>query len=81
MRIVLESSDDVLMVQRGPFLDTGGGRIAYVVDDGLAERRSISVGASSINAIQIVSGLQEGETIVISSVSQFDGANTVYVTD
>ena len=81
VRIVLEASEDVLMVQRGPFLDTGGGRIAYVVNDGLAERRTISIGASSINAVQILDGLQEGDTIVISSVSQFDGANTVYVTD
>jgi HlyD family secretion protein len=81
VRIVLEASNDVLMVQRGPFVDTGGGRIAYVINDGLAERRPISIGASSINSIQIVSGLEEGETIVISSVGQFDGANTVYVTD
>jgi len=81
VRIILEASNDVLMVQRGPFLDTGGGRIAYVFRDGLAERRPISIGASSINSIQILSGLEEGDTIVISSVSQFDGANTVYVTD
>ena len=81
VRIVLEASKDVLMVQRGPFLDTGGGRIAYIVNDGLAERRTITVGASSINSIQIVDGLNEGDTIVISSVSPFDGAGTVYVTD
>lgn len=81
VRIVLEASNDVLMVQRGPFLDSGGGRVAYVVDDGLAVRRPITIGASSINSIQIVSGLEEGESIVISSVSQFEGANTVYVTD
>ena len=81
VRIVLEASNDVLMVQRGPFLDTGGGRIAYIVNDGLAERRTITVGASSINSIQIVDGLNEGDTIVISSVSPFDGAGTVYVTD
>jgi len=81
VRIILEASNDVLMVQRGPFLDTGGGRIAYVMRDGLAERLPISIGASSINSIQILSGLEEGETIVISSISQFDGANTVYVTD
>lgn len=81
VRIVLEASEDVLMVQRGPFVDSGGGRIAYVLNDGLAERRSIQIGASSINSLQIVNGLEEGETIVISSISQFDGANTVYVTD
>jgi HlyD family secretion protein len=80
-RIVLESSNDVLMVQRGPFLDTGGGRIAYVLQDGLAQRRSITLGASSIASLQVLDGLEEGEEIIISSISQFDGANTVYVTD
>ena len=81
VRIVLEASNDVLMVQRGPFLDTGGGRIAYVVNDGIAERRAIQIGASSINSLEVVSGLEEGEQIVISSVSQFNGVNTVYISD
>jgi len=81
VRIVLEASNDVLMVQRGSFFDTGGGRVAYVLNDGLAERRTIQIGASSISALEIVSGLEEGEQIVISSLAQFDGANTVYVTD
>ena len=81
VRIVLEASDDVLMVQRGPFLDTGGGRVAYVVNDGLAERRAIQIGASSINSLEIVSGLEEGEQIVISSVGQFNGVDTVYISD
>ena len=81
VRVVLEASDDVLMVQRGPFLDTGGGRIAYVVSDGLAMRRPIQIGASSINSLEIVSGLAEGDTIVISSINQFQSAGTVYLTD
>lgn len=81
VRIVLESSTDVLMVQRGPFFDSGGGRIAYVIEDGVAERRPIRVGASSINALQIVDGLAEGDTIIVSSVTPFDGAETVYITN
>ena len=44
-RIVLESRDDVLKVQRGPFLDTGGGRVAYVVQDDVAVRTPIQTGA------------------------------------
>jgi HlyD family secretion protein len=51
------------------------------LNDGLAERRAIQVGASSISSLEIVSGLEEGEQIVISSIGQFNGANTVYVTD
>ena len=81
VRIMLERSDDVLMVQRGPFLDSGAGRIAYVLKNGVAHRTPIELGASSIESLQIAAGLKEGDTIIISSISDFDGAETVYVRD
>ena len=81
-RILLAEYSDVLMVQRGQFLDSGGGRLAYVVtDDGVAERRQIETGARSLGAVQIVAGLNPGETIVISNLDPFRGADTVLLTD
>lgn len=80
-RIVLDSRDDVLTVQRGPFFDSGAGRVAYVVDDRIAVRRPISTGATSLGEIEIVDGLEEGETIVISSVEPFQGAERVLLTE
>ena len=81
-RILLAEHNDVLMVQRGQFLDTGGGRLAYVVsDDRVATRRQIRTGAYSLGAVEIVSGLEAGETIVISNLDPFRGAETVLLTD
>ena len=81
-RILLEERPGVLTLQRGQFLDSGGGRIAYVVsDDGLARRRPIDVGARSLSAVEIVSGLREGDRVVISSIDQFRGADTVLISD
>ena len=81
-RVLLAEYNDVLMVQRGQFLDSGAGRIAYVVnDDHLAERRQIQTGARSLGAVEIVSGLQPGETIVVSNLDPFRGADTVLLTD
>lgn len=81
-RVLIEELPGVLMLQRGQFLDSGGGRIAYVLDrDGLAHRRSIAIGARSLSSVQVESGLQEGETVVISSLEPFQGAETVLVTD
>jgi len=81
-RILMEEKKDVLTLQRGQFLDSGGSRIAYVVDnDNVAHRRSIEVGARSLAAVEIVKGLQEGEQVVISSVDQFRSADTVLVTN
>jgi len=76
-RILLEEKPDVIMVQRGQFFDSGNGRIAYVVEDGIARRRSITTGATSLNTIEILNGLAAGETIIISSTDTFDGAETV----
>ncbi len=79
VRIVMDSRDGVLMVQRGPFLDAGGGNIAYVVHDGIATRTSIHTGATSISQVEILDGVQEGDTLIVSDTGSFENANTVYL--
>ena len=81
-RILLAEHADVLMVQRGQFLDSGGGRLAYVVtEERVAERRQIRTGARSLGAVEIIAGLEPGETIVVSNLDPFRGADTVLLTD
>lgn len=81
-RVLLEERPSVLTLQRGQFLETGGGRIAYVMtQDDIAERRQISIGGRSLSAVEIISGLEEGDRVIISSIDQFGGAETVLVTD
>jgi HlyD family secretion protein len=80
-RIILEARDDALTVQRGSFVDSGGGRVAYVVEDGLARRTPIKLGASSIGAIEIAAGLAEGDEIIISGTDTFGDAEIVRLTD
>ena len=81
-RILIEERPNVLKLQRGQFLDSGGGRIAYVLgDDGVAHRRAITIGARSLAAVEIASGLSEGDRVVTSSLDQFQGAETVFISD
>ena len=82
VRVLLAEHNDVTMVQRGQFLDSGGGRIAYLVsEDGVAQKRQIETGARSLGAVEIVAGLQPGDTIVISNLDAFRSAETVLLTD
>ena len=76
-RILIDERPNVLMVERGSFVDSGAGRIAYLVHDGIAERKPIQVGATSLNAVEIVSGVKEGDRIVISGTDTFNGAEKV----
>ncbi len=81
-RILIEEKPNVLTLQRGQFLETGGGRIAYVLDgQGLAVRKPILIGARSLGAVEIQEGLDEGDQVVISSIEQFRGAESVLITD
>jgi HlyD family secretion protein len=78
-RIVLDTRRDVLMVERGPFLEQDGGRFAYVVDGSSAVRKPIQAGASSLNAVEIISGLQAGQRIVVSGSDQFENAERIRI--
>jgi HlyD family secretion protein len=80
-RILIEERADVLQVERGPFLESGGGNIAYVVVDGIAERRTIRTGAVSLQAVEILEGAKEGDQIVVSGTDQFDNAERVRIAE
>ncbi|MFH2079832.1 MAG: efflux transporter periplasmic adaptor subunit, partial [Pseudomonadota bacterium] len=68
-------------VARGPFVEQHGGRHAYVVEDGIAVRRPIVLGATSVGEVEILEGLQPGERIVISGTDNFEDAERVAIND
>jgi HlyD family secretion protein len=80
VRILIEQRDNVLMVDRGSFVDQDGGNFVYVVHDNVAERRPIRVGASSIAKVEILGGLAVGDRIVISGGDAFGAAERVILT-
>ena len=76
-RLILETRSDVVKVPRGPFVESGGGRQAYVIEDGMAVLRPIQVGSLSVSEVEIVSGLEIGDQIIVSDTARFDGAEKV----
>ncbi len=79
VRLVIDKRPDVLKVARGPFLEDGAGRQAYVIDGDLAVLSPIEVGAVSIGEVEIVSGLREGDRIIISDMTRFQSAETILI--
>src|SRR5262249_8966135 len=80
-RILIEERTDVLQVERGPFLEAGGGNSAYIVDGGVAERRPIRTGAVSLDAVEILSGAKVGDRIVVSGTDTFGNAERVRISE
>jgi HlyD family secretion protein len=78
-RILMESKHDVLLVERGQFLQSANGTVAYVLQDGLAIRTQIKTGARSLSVVEVLNGLTEGQRIIISGTDQFNGAKTVLI--
>ncbi|HJR72401.1 MAG TPA: efflux RND transporter periplasmic adaptor subunit [Luteimonas sp.] len=78
-RIVLDTRRNALKVERGSFVDQGGGRYAYVVDGSSAVRRPIRIGVSSLSEVEILDGLQPGERIVVSGTDQFGDAEKIKI--
>jgi len=80
-RLLLESKYDVLKVPRGPFLESLGGRQVYLVNNGVVKLHPIKVGSISVTEVEIETGLQVGDRIVLSDLSRFEGAKTLLLRD
>jgi HlyD family secretion protein len=80
-RILIEDRQDVLKIERGPFVERGGGNTAYFVDGKIAVRRPIRIGALSLDAVEIVSGARPGDEIVVGGSDGFQNAQQVRISD
>jgi HlyD family secretion protein len=78
-RLLIEEKPNVLMLPRGPFVENDGGRYAYVVRDGIATRTPITMGATSVSSVEIVSGLKQGDKVVVAGTDAFNSANRVSI--
>ena len=76
-RILLEQREAVLQVARGQFLESSNGQFAYKVQNGVAVKTPIALGARSLSAVEVLSGLSEGDQIIISGTDMFQGANQI----
>jgi HlyD family secretion protein len=77
--IDLERLDDVLYVGRPAFgQENSTIQLFKLEDDGRdAIRVPVKVGRASVNSIQVVDGLHEGDTVVLSDMSRWDNTDRI----
>ena len=77
--VVIQRLDDVTYVGR-PAYGQANQRVGMfkLVEDGqFAERVNVMLGASSVNEIAVIEGLQEGDIVILSDMSNWDGFDRV----
>ncbi|GLP97950.1 efflux RND transporter periplasmic adaptor subunit [Paraferrimonas sedimenticola] len=78
-RVLLENRKDVLMVKRGAFVASGGGREVYAVQGEVAVKHEIVLGARSTSHVEVIDGGKPGDVWVISSTQDFEDAEEVLI--
>lgn len=79
-RIEFEKKEDVLMVKRGAFIGSLGGKFIFkIAEDNYANKIAITTGASSVEYIEITSGLGAGQQVITSDYADFNKAEQIYL--
>jgi HlyD family secretion protein len=78
-RLLIEEKPNVLMLPRGSFVESEGGRFAYVVTNGTAVRTPIKMGGTSVSNVEILSGLKQGDKVVVAGTDTFANAARVSI--
>lgn len=79
-RIEFEKKEDVLMVRRGAFMGSLGGNFIFkLVEDNYADKTAITTGASSVDFIEILSGVEVGQQVITSDYRDFSQVAQIYL--
>jgi HlyD family secretion protein len=79
--ITIERLNDVLFIGRPGFGQANSSVGIFKVDKGKGEatRVTVQLGVASVNTIEVKKGLQIGDSVIISDMSQFDNTNRVRI--
>ncbi len=69
VQLVLESRSDSVLITRDALVESGEQRLVYVVPNGQVQVREVTVGAISGNIVEIVEGVSEGESVIVTAQS------------
>jgi HlyD family secretion protein len=77
--IRIDRLPNVLFVGKPVQLGSTATASLFVVDGNVAHRKQVRLGKASASTIQVVSGLREGEKVILSDVSAWAGASSIEI--
>jgi HlyD family secretion protein len=81
-RIEFEKKSNVLMIKRGAFIGSLAGKFAFKkLNDNSAKKMAITTGATSVEYVELTSGVNKNDQIIISDYLDFAQAEQIIITD
>jgi RND family efflux transporter MFP subunit len=77
VNIVIDSREDAVIIPRRAVF----GRNVFVVKDGVVELRTVALGFTSMNEVEILEGVREGERVIVEGIDLFRDGDRVSVTE
>lgn len=71
--------EDALRIPNASYYIGAGEYELWVVKDGQAETRKVKLGESSFEYVEVLSGLNQGEQVIVSDMSQYKGKKSIKI--
>ena len=83
IKLELGESKEAVLIPRGGFYQSTGGQWVFIVDESgeFAYRRNISIGRQNPRFYEVLSGLEPGEQVIISSYDNFGDVDKLILKD
>ena len=79
--LVTSTHNDVLRVSNGAAFKGSSVQDVFVVNNGKAERRTVHIGMTNFDFVEIKDNLQPGDVIITSDMSEFKNAKEITITN
>jgi len=79
VEIVVGEKPSALVIPRGALMRDGNARVVYGYVDGKARRRPVEVGLIAPNDVEIVSGIRDGDRVILPGATPLRDGDAVNV--
>ncbi len=77
--LITDTRNGVLRIANGAAFNGSNLQEVFVINNGIAERRTVKTGLSNFDYIEIVSGLKEGDEVITSDMASYKNVKTITI--
>ena len=77
--LVTASQNNIMRVANGPAFKGASTQDVFVVNNNKAERRTIQIGMSNFDYVELKNNVKPGEVIIVSDMSSFKNAKEITI--